>query len=110
MNLPGVDESLQPLVDIIGDLTLLKYTLSLFLVFPLGMMLRHLPGGMAVKHFFSLSTGVFIVQWVFGRAWIHTLLSSGVTYLLCLLLPRAMAGDASFVFMMGYMTISHIYR
>ena len=139
----------------------MKYTLSMFLVFPLGFVLRSLPGsaggGLWLKHAFSMLGGVAItqvhafcdpyytsflpafvsalacsmlcscgwyqcythtlphsltlsLQWVFRAAWVHTFVSSTGTYLICCLAPRKSAGDVAFVWMMVYMTVSHMYR
>ena len=61
-----LDPLLAPLVHMLGDACLVKYTLSMFLVFPLGFVLRSLPGsadrGMWIKHAFSMLGGVVITQ------------------------------------------------
>ena len=106
---PTIDAALSPAVDIIGDVTLIKYLICLFGAFFLGSLLRLVPS-MPLKHLCSFSFGLIMVQWVFGPSWVHTLISASGTYLICLMCPRHMAGDIGFVWTMGYMTLSHAYR
>jgi MBOAT, membrane-bound O-acyltransferase family len=54
--------------------------------------------------------GIFLVQWVFGPDWVHSLISSGVTYLICAIAPRNYCPMLVFLWAMGYMTGSHVYR
>lgn len=51
-----------------------------------------------------------MMQWIFGADWIHSILSSLGTYLLCLIVPRKYVHIAVFIFVMGYMTAAHGYR
>mmetsp|Transcript_34143 Transcript_34143/g.32569 ORF Transcript_34143/g.32569 Transcript_34143/m.32569 type:complete len:522 (+) Transcript_34143:207-1772(+) len=100
----------QPIADGLGQgLPLVKYTLSLFLAYPFAIVLRALPNK-HIKHLFSFLGGLFLVQWVFGPEWIHSIVSSGVTYLICALAPRKYAAILVFVWAMSYMTGSHLYR
>lgn len=50
------------------------------------------------------------MQWIYGTDWIHSFVSSAVTYLICALAPRKYAHILVFVWAMGYMTGSHLYR
>jgi hypothetical protein len=107
---PGLDATLTPTAEGLGmDLTLFKYTLGLFAVYPFAFMLYHLPGK-NLKHLFSLVVGLALTQWIYGADWIHTFASSLGTYFICLLCPKRYVAVAVFVFVMGYMTVSHIYR
>jgi len=63
-----------------------------------------------LKHLFSLLVGLALVQWIFGPDWIHSLLSSAVTYLICALAPKKYIHVLVFVWVMGYMTGAHAYR
>jgi len=110
VNLPVLDNAIQPLADSLGmQLTIIKYLLGLFAVYPFSAVLYHLPNKNA-KHFFSMIVGLFLVQWIFGPDWIHTFISSVVTYLLCIILPKKYQPVIVFIWVMGYMTMSHLYR
>ena len=54
--------------------------------------------------------GIILVQWVFGPDWIHSFLSSFITYILCLIAPRKYAHYVVFFWAMLYMTLAHGYR
>jgi hypothetical protein len=82
---------------------------GLFAVYPFSAILFNLPNKNA-KHFFSFFIGFVFLQWIFGPDWIHTFISSIVTYLLCALAPKKYQAQIVFVWVMGYMTMSHIYR
>ena len=71
--------------------------------------MRALPGKQ-LKHLTSLLGGLFLAQWVFGPDWIHSLISSGATYVICALAPRKYCPLLTFIFVMGYMTGAHAYR
>ena len=92
-----------------GQMPLLKYTLALFLAYPFALILRLLPGS-TLKHIFSFIGGIFLSQWVFGEDWIHPMISSLVTYLICLVAPRNTIHILVFIWAMGYMFASHVYR
>jgi hypothetical protein len=57
-----------------------------------------------------MAGGVFLVQWIFEADWIHTFISSMVTYLICLFAPRKYSPKIAFIWVMGYMTLCHVYR
>jgi hypothetical protein len=105
----AIDETLNPAVDALGDARLVKYLLVLFLAVPLGAVMRAIPSRF-LKNLFSLAGGVLSAQWVFEEDWIHAFVSSAVVYLICLLFPRSWCGDITMVFVMTYMTASHLYR
>lgn len=105
-----LDNQLLPIADGLGmQLTIIKYTAGLFLVYPLAAILRLLPDT-NLKHLMSLIGGVLLTQWVFGPDWVHSFISSFVTYLICLVVPRKYIGSTAFIWVMGYMTMSHVYR
>lgn len=80
-------------------------------MYPFAAILRIIPSKYAtLKHLTSFLGGLFLVQWVFGKDWIHSFVSSYVTYILCFLLPGKYKASGVFVFVMGYMLLSHIYR
>lgn len=49
----------------------MQYTLSLFLVYPLAAILYAIPNK-NLKHAFSFLTGFFLMQWIYGPDWIHS--------------------------------------
>ena len=79
------------------------------MAYPFAALLRVLPGK-HLKHLVSALGGVFVAQWVFGPDWVHSLISSSVTYLICALAPRKLCPLIVFVWVMGYMTGAHVYR
>ena len=57
------DALLLPVADSLGmELTIIKYTFSLFLVYPFAALLRVAPGA-SVKHFLSALGGFLLMQW-----------------------------------------------
>jgi hypothetical protein len=84
-----------------------QYTIALFLAYPMAAILRALPHK-NLKHLFSLIGGVCMVQWIFGPEWIHSLLSSVGTYLICLVVPVRYQPTLVFVWAMTYMTRTYI--
>lgn len=110
VKLDAIDAALAPTAASLGmDLTLIKYTLSLFLAYPFAALMFAVPGK-NLKHLISFLVGFVMVQWIFGPDWIHTFASSLGTYLICALLPRKISPRVAFVWAMGYMTLSHMYR
>jgi hypothetical protein len=82
---------------------------GLFLVYPFAAMLRAIPSA-PLKNLFSMLGGLFLVQWIFGADWIHSFVSSAVTYVLCAILPKRQVATVVFIWVMGYMLLSHVYR
>jgi hypothetical protein len=91
------------------QLTVIKYLVGLFAVYPFSAILYNLPNK-NLKHLFSFLIGFTFVQWIFGPDWIHTFISSIVTYFICAFGPRKHQAKIAFIWVMGYMTMSHIYR
>lgn len=110
VHMPFIDSKIEPIATSTGmQLTVIKYTLSLFLVYPLAFLLRKIPNT-TIKHLFSCIIGIFLMQWIYGVDWIHSFITTAVTYLLCLIVPRKYVHIVVFIWAMGYMTFSHIYR
>lgn len=91
-----------------------KYAIGMLLGYPLAVIFALLPAG-ALRHAYSLVTGVFLAQFVLGNGWIHSLVSSTIVYFIIAATSGIRALDKHrhiivFVFMMSYMTASHIYR
>jgi len=51
-----------------------------------------------------------MMQVVYGPDWIHSLIPSVLTYVMALVLPRAMFPRAAFFVVMGYLFAAHLYR
>lgn len=107
---PAMDKMMADLSESAGmDETLIKYTVALFLAYPLAAGMYALPNK-HLKHLYSFLVGFIMVQWIFGPDWIHSFISAMGTYLICLLFPKNIQHYAVFIFVMGYMTGSHMYR
>lgn len=63
-----------------------------------------------LKHAISLFTGLFMLRFVYGIDCLHGIMSATVTYLICLTVPRKHVHIYVFIWAMGYMTLSHLYR
>ena len=57
-----------------------------------------------------MCTGLLMLRYVYGSDWVHGIISSLVTYLICLIAPRKHVHLYVFGWAMGYMTFSHLYR
>jgi len=86
-----------------------EYTLGLFICYPLGIIMLHLPYG-KVKHLFSFFLGAFILQFVLGVQWIHHLITSLVAYGFFLILPPKMGKIVVPAFAMIYCVLGHLHR
>jgi hypothetical protein len=93
----------------LDELIALQLIVGLFLSYPLGLGMRMMPNA-ALKHFYSFIVGFLMLQFVFGPSWVHTFITSMVTYLICMLAPKKYLTSTAFLFVMGYMTIAHCYR
>jgi len=88
----------------------IKTILIFVLAFPLGLVLNYLPGGAAVKHMFSLATGILLSQFIMGYAWVHSLVTVAVSYLFMLVLPRKAAAGGVFFVTLAYLVYAHYRR
>jgi hypothetical protein len=68
--------------------------------------LSHAP----TKHLFSIIVGIFMMQFVYGPNWIHSLITAVGTYLIMAIGPAKYQHLIVFVFVMGYMCVTHLYR
>jgi len=115
MRVPALEQWAADLGDQIGfPEDQLKYVLGMLAGYPLAIIFALLPFGM-MRHAFSLISGVFLAQFVFASGWIHSLASATIVYFLIAATQSIRALDKYrhilvFVFMMGYMTASHVYR
>ena len=74
-------------------------------------MLRSVPSSLhKFKHFLSMSAGLVLLRYVYGIDYMHGVISTAVTYLICLVAPRNQVHIYVFIWAMGYMTFSHLYR
>ncbi|CAM9747306.1 unnamed protein product, partial [Choristocarpus tenellus] len=86
-----------------------QYVLLLLLAYPLSAIFARLPGT-TVKHTFSFVVGVWMMQFVFYSQWIHSVVTTAVTYIMVHTLHNKHMPKLVFVFVLGYMCASHIYR
>ncbi|CCI43023.1 unnamed protein product [Albugo candida] len=87
----------------------LRYVLCLFMVYPLALIYRKIPSA-TFKHTIDVIVGVLIAQLVLQSAWIHSFITSTITYFLLCTLPPAYAPVCVFIFNFSYLSASHLYR
>ncbi|CAI5733884.1 unnamed protein product [Peronospora destructor] len=87
----------------------LRYVLCLFAAYPLAVVYKLLPSA-SLKHMMDVAVGLSMAQFVLGSGWVHSFISSFVTYLLVKFEPPKHAPSIVFLFNMLYMSASHIYR
>ncbi|CAH0488773.1 unnamed protein product [Peronospora farinosa] len=87
----------------------LRYVLCLFAAYPLAVVYKLLPNA-SLKHMMDVAVGLSMAQFVLGSGWIHSFISSFLTYLLVKFGPPKHAPSIVFLFNMLYMSASHIYR
>eukprot|EP00904_Undaria_pinnatifida_P005433 jgi/Undpi1/2019/HiC_scaffold_12.g05405.m1 len=106
----GLDAAAIDLADSIGfDVGTMKYVLLLLAAYPLAAVFSRLPNA-TTKHFFSALVGVWMMQFVFYGQWIHSFVSALVTYVMVLALPNKYMPKVVFAFVLGYISLSHLYR
>ncbi|RHY34185.1 hypothetical protein DYB32_001077 [Aphanomyces invadans] len=86
-----------------------RYMVCLFGMYPVAAMFALLPSP-TIKHAVSLGWGVMIAQFVFGSAWVHTLVMALGSYLILLCGSRRHIGTISMVWNLVYLSFSHVYR
>lgn len=86
-----------------------RYVLCLFAAYPLAVVYKLLPSA-SLKHLFDIAVGISLAQFVLGSGWVHSFISSFLTYLLVKFGPPKFAPYLVFVFNMAYMSAAHIYR
>jgi len=104
-----IDENICELLKL--ELPIIKYTVSLFLVYPFALLLKFIPIKYDnIRHLYCCIIGILLMQWVYSEDWIHSFISSIVTYIICKHCPPKYVGKLVFLWAMGYMTMSHWYR
>lgn len=84
--------------------------LCMYMAYPLGLILNHFVRGTLPRHLFSTITGIILQLYMYRGQIIHPIIMTVVTYLMMVLLPRNKQNKAVFVFVMLYLSGSHIYR
>jgi hypothetical protein len=87
-----------------------KFVLCLLAAYPLAFVFSCLPKNNFLKHLVSTSIGVWFGWFTMRQQIFHSLISSTVVYLAVAMMPRTFAHKFVFVWMMGYMCLSHVYR
>lgn len=105
-----VNTHVEALSESIGfDVETLRYTLGMFLCYPLGLIMLMLPYG-KIKHIFSFLLGAFLLQFTIGVQWVHQLVSALAVYVMLLVLPPKVSKVAVPIFTMAYCTMGHLHR
>ena len=90
---------------------LYQFAIGLLASYPMAAILKSVPSShQRIKHAISMCTGLLMLRYVYGSDWLHGVISSLVTYLICLVAPRKHVHLYVFGWAMGYMTLSHLYR
>lgn len=93
------------------EVTVLKYALSLVIACPLGIIMRLIPSRhYNVKHIYSAICGISLLQWVFGLHWIHSFISSTVTYIICKVASSSVQHYLVLIWVMCYLSVCHGYH
>lgn len=83
----------------------LKYLFCMIITIPLGWIFIRLPKNKNLRHLFAMSVGLALCAFCLGPfAFIHSFISSIVTYLLLSYLPHKKSPFYVFIWMMGYMS------
>jgi hypothetical protein len=80
------------------------------MAYPLGMILNHLVRGTTARHLFSTITGFLLQLYMYRGQVVHPLFMTLITYAMMNFMPRNKQKWWVFVFVMGYLSASHIYR
>jgi len=88
-----------------------KYILGLILQIPLGFAFKALPNSPTLKHLVSIFASIALSTFTLGKwSWVHSFISSTVTYLIIRVIPHGTAHKVAFVWVLGYLSAGHIYR
>jgi len=89
----------------------LKFITSLLLTYPASLVFQLIPrDAYNQKHIYSIVLSITLLTFCCGtHAWIHSFVSSLVTYLLLKFLPFGIAHKVAFAWAFGYMSVSHLY-
>ena len=88
----------------------IRVMLCLYMAYPLAFMLNFVVRGTNTRHIFATVTGFLLQLYMYRGQVIHPLLMTIITYLMMSFLPRTFQHKAVFVFVLGYLSASHIYR
>jgi hypothetical protein len=94
--------------------SMVKFVLALYASVVLAVPNRFL-GSSTLRHLYSIIVGAFLLQFAFGGAWLHLLLSSGLVYLTNGATLNIRALDpwrhwTASIFAFAYLTSMHYYR
>lgn len=78
--------------------------------YPLGFIMNTMVKGTLPRHLFAMMTGFLLQLYMFRGQFYHPLLMAFITYLLMNVLPRNFQHKAVFVFVLLYLSGSHIIR
>lgn len=98
---------LSPLVGVPVDQ--LRCVTCLLAVYPLAIVVRKLPN-VAAKHWLHICAGISIAQFVYGSGWLHSFVSSLLTYALVCVLPPQRAPFVVFLANMLFVAALHLHR
>ncbi|CAH0482719.1 unnamed protein product [Peronospora belbahrii] len=105
-----VNDQLSHLSEISGlPVDQLRCVTCLLAVYPLAILVRKLPS-ITMKHWLHICVGISIAQFVYGAGWLHSLLSSLLTYAMVYVLPPERAPVMVFLANMTYVAALHIHR
>ncbi|PRP74261.1 hypothetical protein PROFUN_12008 [Planoprotostelium fungivorum] len=90
----------------------LKFITSILLTYPAASLFHLIPRtAYNQKHLFSIILSITLITFCCGPyAWVHSFISSLVTYLILKFLPHGIGHKVAFAWAFGYMSCSHIYR
>ncbi|OWZ07682.1 Lysophospholipid acyltransferase [Phytophthora megakarya] len=105
-----LNEQLDQLSGLVGvPLDQLRFVVCLLTAYPLAIVVRKFPSTTA-KHWLHICIGISIAQFVYGAGWLHSLLSSLITYALVCILPPKHTPFVVFLTNMMYVAALHIHR
>merc|ERR1712000_305804 len=88
----------------------IKYLVCLLAAIPLGWLFAALPPRKNLRMAFGMLWGLIFCFFCLGRwAWMHSFFTAVVTWLIMRFGPHQHTHNIVFVFLMGYMSLSHIY-
>ncbi|CEG40878.1 lysophospholipid acyltransferase [Plasmopara halstedii] len=87
----------------------LRCVTCLLAAYPLAIVVRKVPN-VATKHWLHICAGVSIAQFVYGTGWLHSLVSSLLTYAMVCVLPHKTAPLVVFLANMLFVAALHLHR
>lgn len=118
-HIPYLDQAAEAAASAMAtDVPQMRYLFAMALAYPICLLISLMPTIPSLRHFTSFASGLLFSIWVFGAGWIHTVITAGIVYLflvftnfLSLSNPiRRQRQFAVLIFVMAYMTLSHLYR